>query len=155
MECQSGTQTVDFLTWWRVTYPLHNDGAQSRATEADAAIATELLATYALDRLQAMSLFLWQVTTDGRHFSDRWWIAEIVTERSLRVLRHKAAYLDKASRLGAPGATQLHLESRPHLTDREIREAEHIRSLTFGCPHEPRHGTARECVLEIAYARRG
>jgi hypothetical protein len=166
MDRQSGGQNTpstadpriaEFLAWWRETYPLHNDGAQSRAADKDETIVADLLDIYPLDRLQAMSLYLWQVTSDGRHFSDRWWIAEVVTERSLRVLRHKAGYLDKASRLGAPGATQLHLDARPQIvfSDREIRDAEQWRRNVMMCPHDPPCEGFRQCVLEFAYQRRG
>jgi hypothetical protein len=41
-----------------------------------------------------MSLLLWEIASDGVANSDRWWIAERVAVRDIRVLHHKANFLD-------------------------------------------------------------
>jgi len=95
-ERQSGAQdaaVVTFATWWTATYPQHNKGALNAIDAThDGAVIRELLVDYPLDRLQAMTLQLWQLIADGNAQSDQSWIAR--TNRGLRVLRRKAAFLD-------------------------------------------------------------
>jgi hypothetical protein len=89
-------QVHEFLEGWAGLYARANDGAQCTIDlERDGAIVMELLQgppRRTLDRLKAMAVLLQQIGTDGRRDSDRDWIAR--SDRSIRVLRHKADFLD-------------------------------------------------------------
>jgi hypothetical protein len=151
----SGAQIAQFLAWWRVTYPLHNGGALPTADAGAAAVVQQLLDDgRTIDRLQAMAIVLWSVEADADPASHQSWIAR--SDRSLRVLRHKAQFLDRA--VVVPEQLTLGpMEERP-LTARELDDAKQIRARVHGgCPHEPRCSgkTAYlDCVRAIALARR-
>lgn len=79
----------EFLEWWAAAYPIYNDGAQTTVDlEADGPLVAALLERRDLGRLQAMAVALWKV--DAREDG---WIAD--SDRSLRVLRHRADWLDR------------------------------------------------------------
>jgi hypothetical protein len=79
----------EFLTWWRAAYPLYNRGARTSVdVERDWLIVATLRAVRTLFRLQEMAIVLWLV--DVR---EEPWIAD--SDRGLRVLRHKADWLDR------------------------------------------------------------
>jgi hypothetical protein len=145
-----------FLDWLVTTYPLHNQGAQPVVhPERDGAVVQSLFdAGFALQQLQAMTIAMWTITTDGDPTSHRSWIAR--SDRSLRVLRHKAQFLSRA----VAGVAEVQqqalfgpLEVRP-LSQREIEEAKQIRWARGGCYHDPGHTTFAECVRAIALSRR-
>lgn len=140
-----------FLAWATVTYPQHAQGAHLVVDrDRDGHLVHGLLEHYPLDHLEAMAVLCWTIETDGDATSHATWIAK--SDRSLRVLRHKAAFLDRV----VVGAQQLSLGpllERP-LSEREIREASHFRTHVYnGCPHDTPHDW-RTCIQEIAYARR-
>lgn len=86
----------DFLDWFEASYPPYHRGARCTVRRArDGPLVRELLdGGRPLERLQAMALVMWALTTDGIIDSDRWWIAEIVTVRDIFVLHRKANFLD-------------------------------------------------------------
>lgn len=85
----SPATVLEFLQWWRDTYPLYADGARSTAdVERDGPLVEQLLRDRTLFRLQEMAIVLWLV--DAR---EERWIAD--SDRSIRVLRHKADWLDR------------------------------------------------------------
>jgi hypothetical protein len=134
-----------------VTYPAYNGGAVNPIdVEQEGGIVRELLEAYPVD-LQAMALLLWQVVADRNPRSDRSWIA--ASDRSLRVLRRKAAFLHLA--LTAPEQLSFGPMEEVTLTAREIDEAKVIRTRVYGghCPHEPTCTDWKDCVREIALAR--
>lgn len=141
-----------FLAWAIGTYPAHAHGAHLVLDrDRDGHVVHGLLEHYPLERLQAMTVQLWTLEADGDPHSHASWIAR--SDRSLRVLRHKAAFLERL----VVGAQQLHLGpllERP-LTAREIDEAKRLRASVYGgCPHEPAHTQYVECVRAIALNRR-
>ena len=86
-----------FLDWFEQTYPTFHQGAVCSVLRArDRALVSELLRRPLTDvaHLQAMTRYLWEVTTDGVEGSNRWWIAERVTVRDVVVLHRKANFLD-------------------------------------------------------------
>jgi hypothetical protein len=156
---QSGAQrhpdVEPFLAWWRVNYPLHNRGVLPPADVGAAAVVQDVLDGRTLERLQAMALAMFAIEADADPESHRSWIAK--GDRSLRVLRRKAAFLERLV-LMPEQLTFGPLEERP-LTAHEIAEAKEIRARVYGgwCPHEPKctgEGAYRECVRQIAWARR-
>ncbi len=99
-----------FLEWARVTYPLHACGAQLEVEQIDRHgvdrlryVVHGLLERYGLERLQTMAVTCWTIESDGDPESHASWIAK--SDRSLRVLRHKAAFLERV----VVGAQQLEL----------------------------------------------
>lgn len=140
-----------FLAWASVTYPAHAHGAHLVVDrDRDGHLIHGLLEHYPLEHLEAMAALCWTIETDGDPTSHATWIAK--SDRSLRVLRHKAAFLDRV----VVGAQQLSLGpllERP-LSEHEIREATYFRTHVYnGCPHDTTHDW-RECVRAIALARR-
>jgi hypothetical protein len=135
-----------FLEWARVTYPQHAAGAQLVINRAyDGHLIHGLLEHYPLARLQAMTVAMWTLEADGDPKSPASWIAH--GDRSLRVLRHKAPFLERV----VVGAQQLGFV----FSARELEEAADIRKRVYlGCPHEPRCDGYAACVREIAYARK-
>lgn len=141
-----------FLAWAIATYPQHAHGARLVLDrDRDGYLVHGLLEHYALDRLQAMAVHCWTLQADRDPASHASWIAR--SDRSLRVLRHKAAFLERVV-VGAMQLTLGPLLERP-LSQREVDEATHARRFVYGrCPHEPRHANFTDCVREIALARR-
>jgi hypothetical protein len=140
-----------FLAWAIATYPTHAKGAHLVVDrDRDGHLVHGLLEHYPLDRLQAMTVTMWTIEAAGDPHSQ--WIAT-QTDRSLRVLKHKAAFLERL----VVGAQQLNLGpllERP-LSQQEIKEATRLRTHVHGgCPHDPRHTTFAECVRAIALGRR-
>jgi hypothetical protein len=120
--------------------------------------------------LQAMTLRLWTITTDGVVKSDRWWIAEQVTVRDVVVLHRKADFLDLAVRLELRGpaaptpqpaeldaedlaayATLFHRAIDPRLTRRDFETW--IRPLVV-TPLEDRVVLCAPSELHATYVRR-
>jgi hypothetical protein len=92
----AGAQIFDrvdrFVDWVRATYPEHNGDAPASIRDCDRRAASDLLgAGYSEELLRAMAIEEWATTSDGIVRSDRSYIAE--SDRSIRVLQHKAAYL--------------------------------------------------------------
>lgn len=107
----------DFLRWWTATFPICNEGAKSTPDADDLDIAVGLLAHRDADRLKAMAHVMWVV--DEREDS---FIAG--SDRSLRVLRHKADWLD--------------------------RRMARVADWWVACPHAPKCGTRLECHAQEA-----
>lgn len=140
-----------FLAWAVVTYPEHAHGAHLVLDrDRDGHLVSGLLEHYPLERLQAMTVVCWTIEADRDLTSQASWIAR--SDRSLRVLRHKAAFLERV----VVGAQQLTLGPVDDGFSRdEIKDAERALIFVYGrCPHEPVHTTHKECVREIALARR-
>jgi hypothetical protein len=139
-----------FAAWWTATYPDYNEGAQNPIDVAHHGVRIQKLFEAYPDDLQAMVLLMWQLVADGNPKSHRSWIAN-ETDRGLGVLERKADFLHLS--LSAP--EQLTFGPMVHFSDREIAEAKRVRSFVYGgCPHDPRCDDFRECVKEIALARR-
>jgi hypothetical protein len=140
-----------FLEWARVTYPDHTNGAHLVLDrERDGHLAHGLLEHYPLERLQEMTVQCWTLEADDDPNSHASWIAR--SDRSLRVLRHKAAFLERV----VVGAQQLSFGPMVKLSAQEIAEAKHLRTNVYnGCPHDPRcpPGSYADCVRAIALAR--
>lgn len=85
-----------FLVWFELAYPRYNNGARCHVDSVrDGPLVSALIHRgYARPQLEAMALLLWATTTDGVVNSDRWWIAERVGVRDVRILHRKADYLD-------------------------------------------------------------
>jgi len=67
----------------------------------------------------------------------------------------KAAFAAWVASEGPTRDTRTHDTGGPRLTGREIQEADLIRTRAYGgCPHDPRCEDRRDCVREIALARR-
>lgn len=141
-----------FLAWAIATYPHHAHGAHLVLDrDRDGHVVSGLLEHYPLDRLEAMAVTCWTIDADSDPTSHASWIAR--SDRSLRVLRHKAAFLERVV-VGAQQLTLGPLLERP-LSAREIEEAKTIRTKVYGrCPHDPLHREYVECVRAIALARR-
>jgi hypothetical protein len=141
-----------FLDWAAATYPIHAQGAHLVIDrDRDGHLVHGLLEHYPLERLQAMAVQCWTIQADGDPTSHATWIAK--SDRSLRVLRHKAPFLERLV-VGAMQLTFGALESVP-LTRRELEEARLIRNRSYGgCPHNPRCESGETCVEAIAWARR-
>lgn len=141
-----------FLAWASATYPQHAAGARLVLDrDGDGHLVHGLLESYPLERLQAMTVLCWTIDATSDPMSHASWIAR--SDRSLRVVRHKAAFLERVV-VGAQQLTLGPLEERP-LSAREIREATDIRTRVYGgCPHDPRHGKFTDCVRAIAQARK-
>lgn len=140
-----------FLAWAVATYPQHAHGAHLVLDrDRDGHLVHGLLEHYPLERLQAMTVHGWTIAADADPTSHASWIAR--SDRSLRVIRHKAAFLERL----VVGAQQLQLGpllERP-LTQTEIAFATDVLTRVLGrCPHGSDHKFA-ECVREIALARR-
>lgn len=140
-----------FLAWAVATYPTHARGAHLVLDrDRDGHLVHGLLESYPLERLQAMTVQMWTIEADGDPSSHATWIAK--GDRSLRVLKHKAAFLERV----VVGAQQLSLGpliERP-LSQKEIAFAtDMLTRVLGGCPHGSDHKFA-ECVREIALARR-
>ncbi len=142
-----------FFTWAFTAYPQHMHGARLILNRRDVANVAELLHTYALELLEAMTVQLWTLEADANPKSDWSWIAR--SDRSLRVLYAKAAFLERV--VVGVQLRQLTfgpMEEAP-LTRREVEEAKDIRTRVYnGCPHDPRCTDYADCVREIALARR-
>ncbi len=138
-----------FLEWARVTYPHHANGAHLVIDrDRDGHLVHGLLEQYGRATLEAMAVQCWTLESDGDPTSHATWIAK--SDRSLRVLKHKAAFLERV----VTGAQQLTFGPMVKLSEREIAEAKDIRHRVYGgCPHQPRHDDWRDCVREIALAR--
>jgi hypothetical protein len=94
---------VVFVGWFTASFPVHNRGALYTMDRAPAeGIATELLRHRSLERLQALSLLMWKITSDEQPNSDRAWIA--ASDRGLKVLRHKINFLDQELARASDGA---------------------------------------------------
>jgi len=139
-----------FLAWAFVTYPQHAAGAHFVVDrDRDRYLVHGLLAHYPLERLQAMAVQCWTLEADGDPTSHATWIAK--SDRSLRVLRHKAAFLDRV----VVGAQQLTLPPMVTFTAQELAEAKRALTFVYGrCPHDPQHDDWHACVREIALRRR-
>lgn len=139
-----------FLAWARATYPDHASGAHLAIDrDRDGHLVHGLLQMYALERLQCMATHLWTLEADGDPTSHASWIAR--SDRSLRVLRHKAPFLERL----AVGAQQLVLGPIVTFSAQEIAEAKDLRNRVYmRCPHEPRCEDYPTCIREIAYARK-
>lgn len=155
---QSGGQRPEhpdvaaFLEWARVTYPQHAKGAHLELDgDRRRYVVHRLLEHYGRERLEQMAVVCWTIAADGDPESHASWIAK--GDRSLFVLKHKAAFLERV----VVGAQQLNLGpllERP-LSQKEIADATHVRTKVYGrCPHEAVTHTFIECVREIALARR-
>jgi DNA-binding transcriptional ArsR family regulator len=82
-------RTKDFDVWWWESFPIYNNGAHSDLPpEIAYPIINGLLETRSLARLQQMAILMWLVTP-----LEHAWIATH-TDRSLRVLKHAADWLD-------------------------------------------------------------
>lgn len=141
-----------FLAWAIATYPQHAQGARLVIDrDREGHLVHGLLEDYPLERLKEMTVAGWTIEADADPQSHASWIAR--SDRSLRVIRHKAAFLERV----VVGAQQLSLGpllERP-LSEREVRDATHVLTHVYGrCPHEPRHEHSRDCIREIALARR-
>jgi len=92
----AAAEVLAFLEWWTTAYALYNHGAHTNIDlEDDATIVAELLDRRTFARLQLMAIVLWRITA-----RESQWIAD--SDRGLRVLRHKADWLDQyVSRLPA------------------------------------------------------
>lgn len=149
------TDVAMFLGWWIANYPLHNQGAQPLIDQANRSAAAQVLdAGFSIDQLHAMAIALW--TLEPGPDPHRAWI--VTTDRSICVLRHKATFLSRLV-VGAAIGVQQALSFGPvelvPLSRREIDEAQAIRNRVYGgCPHDPHHADWRDCVREIALARR-
>jgi hypothetical protein len=139
-----------FLDWARVTYPHHAHGATFVIDrDRDGHLVSSLLDHYPLERLQAMAVQCWTCEADSDPNSHATWIAK--SDRSLRVLKHKAAFLERV----VVGAQQLTLPPMEPFTARELAEARRLLSFAYGrCPHTPAHEDWRDCVRAIALKRR-
>lgn len=139
-----------FLAWAAMIYPQHASGAHLVVDpQRDGVIVHELLARYGRERLEAIAVQGWTIEADADPNSHASWIAR--SDRSLRVLRHKAAFLDRV----VVGAQQLTLPPMVTFTAQELADARRALSFVYGsCPHNPGHDDWRECVLAIALARR-
>jgi hypothetical protein len=141
-----------FLSWAIATYPEHAHGARLVLDrERDGHLVHGLLEHYPLARLQAMTVTCWTLEADRDPASHASWIAR--SDRSLRVLRHKAAFLERV----VVGAQQLTFGALEPMTFsyQEIKDAERRLVYVYGrCPHEPPCAKTRDCVREIARARR-
>jgi len=152
----SGAQDGDvaaFAAWWTATYPAHHEGLPNPIDATrDGAVLGELFDAYTIEQLQVMSQLLWRIVADNNPHSDRSWIA--ASDRGLRVLRRKAAFLAQALMLRVP--EQLTFGPMAPLTAREIEEAQSIRNRCYGgwCPHDPKCADGKECVRTIALGRR-
>jgi hypothetical protein len=139
-----------FLEWAVATYPLHAHGAHLVVDrERDGHLVHGLLEHYPLERLQAMTVRGWTIEADGDPTSHASWIAR--SDRSLRVIRHKAAFLERVV-VGAQQLTFGALEP-VKLTAREIQEAKEIHHRWGYCRHEEPHDNWKDCVRAIALAR--
>ncbi len=79
-------QADAFFAWWEEQFPIHNNGARSTVGAAIAIpLIVGLLVKRDVEKLQAMSMALWQAETG--------WIA--TTDRSIRVLAQAADTLDQ------------------------------------------------------------
>lgn len=93
-----------FLDWFDATYPTVHHGAVCLTKRArDRPLVGQLLQRPLTDgaHLEAMTRYLWTVTTDGVEGSNAWWIAERVTVRDVFVLHRKADFLDLEVRRAA------------------------------------------------------
>jgi hypothetical protein len=136
-----------FLAWARATYPQHTHGAHLVLDrDRDGHLVHGLLEHYPLARLQAMTVLCWTIEGDGDPQSHASWIAK--GDRSLRVLKHKAAFLERV----VVGAQQLGFV----FSARELEEAQALRSRAWGgrCGHDPTCESPRQCVRTIALKRR-
>lgn len=83
-----------FLEWFTTTYPIYNHGAQFTIHRSDSQVAQDVLRRRTLGRVQAMTIAMWQVKeADHNPKSHRSWI--VTTDRSIRVLRKAANFLDR------------------------------------------------------------
>jgi len=141
-----------FLEWARVTYPQHANGAQLELDgDRRRHVVHVLLEHYGRTRLEQMAVVCWTIEGDGDPESHATWIAR--GDRSLYVLKHKAAFLERVV-VGAQQLTLGPLMERP-LSQKEIDDARLIRTRAYGgCPHEPRCTREVDCVREIALSRR-
>jgi hypothetical protein len=116
-----GTTADAFLTWFSQTYPSANQGALYRidADREGPLVGALLRSGYSLAHLEAMTLLLWEVTSDGVVNSDRWWIAERVRVRGIRVLHQKANFLDAELRRRALVAAR-DREGQLRLVERDV-----------------------------------
>ena len=91
-----------FLGWFVQTYPTYHHGAQCTIhRHRDRGLVYELLRRgrgSSVADLQAMTIELWSITSDGVINSNPWWIAERVTVRDIYVLHRKADFLDREVR---------------------------------------------------------
>lgn len=137
-----------FLAWAIATYPQHASGAHLVVDrDRDGHVVHGLLAQYPLERLQAMTVQCWTLESDGDPTSHASWIAK--SDRSLRVLRHKAAFLERV----VVGAMQLSFGPLVTLSAQEIAEAKQILKARGRCLHDPPCANWKDCVREIARAR--
>lgn len=85
-----------FVAWFETEYAARHDGARCTIERApDGGRVYDLLRRgRTVDRLKAMTLLLWSVTTDAVQGSDRWYIAERVPVRNIWLLHRKADFLD-------------------------------------------------------------
>jgi len=143
-----------FLAWAIATYPQHASGAHLVLDrDRDGHLVSGLLEHYPVDRLQAMTVTCWTIEADRDPLSHASWIAR--SDRSLRVLRHKAAFLERV----VVGAQQLTLgPMTEHFTASELAAARLVRTNVYnGCPHEPRCAgpdSYASCVREIAWLQK-
>lgn len=154
---QSGGQRPEhpdvaaFLEWARVTYPEHAKGAHLELDgDRRRYVVHRLLEHYGRERLEQMAVACWTIAADADPESHASWIAK--GDRSLFVLKHKAAFLERL----VVGAQQLNLGpllERP-LSQKEIEEAKRIHHAWGYCRHAEHHDDSRECVRAIALARR-
>lgn len=141
-----------FDAWWRANYPLHNAGATALVQRADlVAFGKCRDAGFSVEELQAMAIALWQIEPGPD--PHRTWI--VGTDRSMRVLHHKAQFLGLVVAGVAPQQLTFGPMEPVKLTAREIQEAKEIHRRAWGnrCQHDPTHEDWRECVWEIARAR--
>lgn len=162
LERHSGAQDADvapLVAWLATTHPTYHDGAALTLGRDDTRLLREVLQGRTLERVQAMTILLWTITADANPRSHRSWIAG--TDRSLRVLRHKAAFLDRMV-AGLVPTQQLTLGplietvDEPSLSREEIQSARLIHVRQGGCPHTPEHTREEwhDCVRQIALARK-
>ncbi len=139
-----------FLEWLRVTYPQHAKGAHLELEgHRRRYVVHGLLERYGRERLEQMAVVCWTIEADGDPESHATWIA--TSDRSLFVLKHKAAFLERV----VVGAQQLNLGLMVKLSEREIQDAKDLRTRVYlgRCPHDPACADWKECVREIALAR--
>ncbi len=154
----SATMAADVafvLAWWTANYPLRNGGARYTVNRHDATRLQDLLRTRSREHVLAMALALWAIESDGDPScrSNRSWIAS--GERNIYILHHKANFLDRIVAGLEPQQLTFGPLDRAPLSQREIEEAQAIRTRSHGgCPHEPRCATTADCVEEIAFSRR-
>lgn len=128
----------EFLEWFERTYPrFHHDAVCLIHRDKDRALVRELLTRPRTNvaHLQAMTVLLWSLTTDGVVKSDRWWITERVAVRDVFVLHRKANFLD--------------------LEVRRRREAPAAASgLGWTCSHDPPCERNTDCIARTVAENR-